>query len=228
MPDFRVMVDGGYPDFAPGSAGYKRMQTNIDLHGDRMIRYGTQYGVPPAYLLAIMCIESVPAGNANSCSPCSVCGTLCDKYPGPCCAYGLMQFTQGAAIECNVPGGAMALMGNPDLAVEMACCYILNRANKAPWKYGMDIVKISAAYNAGSWKCRQIPTGNWFGNVEDIINGVPSDYAEKAVRWTNTAIKLGFGVGAMPGGAGPSAATLAGLALLAGAGAALWYFTRRR
>jgi hypothetical protein len=213
MPDGRVMVDGGYPEFAPNDPYLKPMLTNIQLHGERIIRYGTQYGIHPAWLLAIMCIESVPAGNANSCSPCSVCPGTCAT--GPCCAYGLMQFTHETALAYKVPGGGPGLMGKPDLAVEMACRYILDKAFKAPHKYGMDIVKLSASYNAGSWVCRAGAT-NWFGNREDNVGGNPSNYAEKTVRWVNTAIKMGFGVGGMTGG--QTMNTVLGLALIAAAG----------
>lgn len=218
MQDGTVKVDGGFPDYPVGNAYYKILEKVIAQHGDRILKYSNKYGFPPAWTAAIMCIES--GGNDKACSPCSACPSI--PNCGPCCAYGLMQFIDSTARSYGVPGGGPGLMGQPDIALDAAVRFLMDQSKR----YGMDIVKLSGAYNAGSWKCRSVPT-NWFGNVEDNN----SAYAEKGVRWANTAIRtMKFGTGGVvPGGAstGISTASLAGIGLLAVGGYLLWQHFRR-
>ena len=226
LPNHQIEVTVGGQTFVPlytedsNKSGIARLQQAWTTYGDMITKASAGTGVSISYIMGILCAESL--GNINACAPCGLENDCHVQNCQQCCAFGIMQFTNQTALQyVKVPGAQ--LLGNPELSFKAAFLLLADMMRMdGPWRYGDNLPQLAAAYNAGCQYCKTGMT-NWFGNSENLPP--KGGYVQRVVTFNNTFIALGLDPGSS---AGPSAATLAGLALLAGAGVALWYFTRRR
>lgn len=184
LRDLRIEVNGQVPVYSLDSAQATKLRTMWGQYGAAVKAACKAHHVPAAWFMGIMLQES--AGNPRACSPCDPkwCPAL---YPNcqPCCAFGLMQFIDQSARQYGTTG--TALLGNAPLAIRVAAAYIADRIHGHPtrWKapYGLDLVKVSAAYNAGRPRCSGAGTFGLIGQ---------HDYSMSVARGANTALALGI------------------------------------
>jgi len=179
LGDGGVEVNGEFPFWAPGSVQEQKLLGAWNQYGSTISAVASEHGIPPAWIVAILVQES--GGNPRACSPCEICNpTICAEGAGyRCCAWGLMQFTDETARAYGASGPA--LMGNPELAIHLAGEFLVDKIAK----YGMDLVKLAASYNAGSPRCGK--SDSTFGLISN------HDYPFSVVKYANTALELGLG-----------------------------------
>jgi hypothetical protein len=216
----------GYATFIPiftedtndGRVFIPRMKKAWEKYGGMIQQAVAGTGFPLPFFMGILCAESL--GSENACGPCNEkdCPAL---YPNcmPCCAYGIMQITDGTARSYGGTSG-QSLMGNPELSFKVATNLFVSLVKK----YGLELPKIAGAYNSGSFPGKAgcvSGRSNMFGNSEN------SGYTQRVVTFANTFVALGLDAGASGGTGTWDSSTMAGLAMIAGSAAALWYFTRK-
>ncbi len=190
LDDLTIAVNGQVPAWQVGSKQEAKLLEMWDRYGSQVSASCRLHRVPVTYFLGIMAIES--QGDPNACSPCDP--RYCSFYPScqPCCAYGLMQFINQTA-RCYGAKNGQELLGNPGLAIELAARMLadliyghtVSGYTCASGPYGLDLVKIAASYNAGSPRCSGSGTFGLTGQ---------GDYSMNAVRYANTAARLGIPV----------------------------------
>lgn len=226
LPNYQTQVTYGGKTFIPiftedtgdGKVFIPRMKKAWEKYGPMIQRATEGSGFPVAWFMGILCAESL--GSENACGPCNEkdCPAL---YPNcmPCCAYGIMQITDPTARSYGGTSG-QSLMGNPELSFKVAT----NLLKSLTGTYGNNLPCIAGAYNSGCFPglsgCISTRT-NMFGNSEN------AGYTQRVVTFANTFVALGLDGGASSGTGTWDSSTMAGLAMIAGSAAALWYFTRK-
>jgi hypothetical protein len=173
----QVEVSGSIPVFTDPRRVVPLVEA-WEKFGSALERAASRSGVPVAWLVGIMMAES--KGNPRACSPCSICNpSICASGAGmQCCAFGLMQFISQTA---NVYGTTPTeIVNNPSKAVEVAGELIADLADR----FGPELPKIAAAYNAGGPRCSQ--AGTTFGWKTN------DDYPMVVVQYANTFVELGL------------------------------------
>ena len=95
-----------------------------------------------------------------------------------CCAFGLMQFIGQTARKYGTSPDE--IVNNPNKAIEVAG----NLLSDMRGRFGFDLPKLAAAYNAGGPRCsKEGTTFGWKTN---------DDYPMQVVRYSNTAFELGM------------------------------------
>jgi hypothetical protein len=216
LEDLTIAVSGDLPCWPAGGSQELEIKRVWENWGGAIRNAARRHDFPVSWLVGIMCVES--SGNPRACSPCMshCCGPYAERIGSSCCAYGLMQFTDQVARMYGSTGPE--LISDGELAIELGAHHLSDLAytgqapdgssfgGRAP--YGLDLVRIASSYNSGSARCTGEGTFGLSGE---------HDYAMHVVRYANTALQLGI-----PGWAGPSLATMAGLGLAIG-GLALAY-----
>jgi len=174
-----VVVNGSVPTFADGSAARNKLIEAWERFKQPVARASKFSGIPAPWLMGVMLQES--GGNTRACSPCSICSSsLCESGAGmQCCAFGLMQFIGPTARQYGTTPDE--IVSNPTKAIEVASELLRDSVDR----FGFDLPKISAAYNAGSPRCGG-KAGTTFGWVTN------NDYPMKVVQYSNTAFELGM------------------------------------
>lgn len=187
LPSGAVEVGGRLPTFAEGSAGRIELLEAWDTYQSPVSRASRLTGVPVAWIMGVMLAES--GGNPRACSPCSICRSeLCASGAGMrCCAFGLMQFIAPVAFDYGT--NPTEIVEDPYVAIEVGAELLADLIDR----FGFDLPKIAAAYNAGSPRCSK--SGTTFGWR---TNG---DYPMVVVRYANTALELGLSKNAGAAGA---------------------------
>lgn len=176
LPDGRVQVGEDFPSYGLDSAQAKRIAQLWADWGYNITLACQTYGVPISWIVGIMGQES--GGNPQACSACdsSIC-SLAPNCGGPCCAYGLMQFTAQLARSYGV-SDPTELQRDPAMAIDLAVRHIGKLFKTTP-----DLIKIASMYNRGHHDCTDYGS---FGN------GAKSqgDYGMIVVKYTNLFVNL--------------------------------------
>lgn len=126
----------------------------VDQWHEPVERAAAQFGVPAAWIAAIMAIES--GGKAGQCRK---------KADGTCSSsegVGLMAIMAATAtIMAGRPVSSQELLTNNELNIELGSKYLKYHLDQ----YGGDPVKASVGYNAGKVRCGQ---GTVFGPSDEL------------------------------------------------------------
>lgn len=177
LPNGQVEVNGSIPVFTDP----RRVDPLLvawDKYGSALASSASRNGLPTSWLVGIMMAES--KGNSRACSPCSICRSeLCASGAGmQCCAFGLMQFIEKTA---NVYGTTPTeMVEKPSVAIDVAGELVADLADR----FGPELPKIAAAYNAGGPRCSQ--PGTTFGWKTN------DDYPMVVTQYANTFVELGL------------------------------------
>jgi hypothetical protein len=184
LPDGRIQVGEEFPSYGLDSAQAKKISQLWADWGWHITKACQTYDVPVSWIVGIMGQES--GGNPQACSPCvqPSCG-FAPNCGGPCCAYGLMQFISRLAASYGV-SDPTELQRDPALAIDLGVRHIgkmFHASPASPAAPGPDLIKIAAAYNAGSHKCRDYGS---FGNGSQT----QGDYVMIVVKYANLFVSL--------------------------------------
>jgi len=196
--DFGISVNGELISFAPDSKQAEIVRNAWGQWGGLLASACKKYQFPITWALGIMCQES--GGKQNACSPCDP--KICSFAPncgGDCCAYGLMQMIKSTAAKYGVTDPEQ-LRREPAVSIDTG----VRMLKDLSIAYGMDLVKIAAAYNAGTHKCRSYGI---FGNAAQS----QGDYSGLVVKFANTALVVGIGTASTAMGMGSSVKSLAAI-----------------
>jgi hypothetical protein len=120
------------------------------------------------------------------------------------CCYGLMGLLPATAgSQAGRPVGAAELLSDPELNLDLGTKLL----GSLMQKYGGNVLKVTAAYNAGSPRCTGKCLNRW-GLRADCANGAAVDYQTRVIKFSNAALAAG-------GWQSPARSGLGGL-LLAG------------
>lgn len=168
LPDGSVEIEGeGVP--------VKALPKDVAQWKATVAQAAAKHGVPPQFVTGVMATES--GGNPVAHS---------------FCCYGLMGLLPSTASDQAGRTVAVSeLVGNPALNVDLGA-KLLGSLFK---KYGGNVVRIAAAYNAGSPKCGSGKCGapNRWNLVADCVQGKAVDYSGRVIGFTNAAVKAGVG-----------------------------------
>ena len=163
-PDGLIEVEGaGVPVFEPGSVEFGQMAASWENWSGLILDAASRYGLPPAWILAIMTEETGlwsddPADQASKVS-----------YAG---ARGLMQVMPSTARMLGFDADAMF---DPATNIDAGSKLLAELATRR----GGELPEMAAAYNSGS-VCS--PGKNrWNLAMAD-------DYAGNVIRWNNSAV----------------------------------------
>jgi hypothetical protein len=211
--DLTITVNGQIPAWGVGSKQEAKLVQTWERWGGLISASCRANRVPGTWFAAIMSVES--QGDPSACSPCQP--STCSFYPHcqPCCAFGLLQMIDMTA-RCYGAAKGSDLLGNPELSIElgarMLAELIYGPRKCASGPYGLDLVRIAAAYNGGSAKCTGSGTFGLIGQ---------GDYSMNAVRYANTAARIGIPVWPSAFGGVSAKMVAGGMIALAGIAAAM-------
>ena len=189
--DGSIDIDGELIAWTAGSGSSNRLAANWERYGATFLDAAKLTGLPVAWLVGLMTIES--GGDPNACSPCvkELNGKqFCSFAPtcgGDCCAYGLMQFTDSTARQ--VSGGQVTgpmLLGKPDLAIALAAKFFAKLVEQSE---GDPVVAAKRYNGCGGCKGGRAPCSG-----EGMLGiGGQNDYAVAFIRAANTFLALNLG-----------------------------------
>lgn len=161
LPDGLIEVEGeGVPAFEPGSARFEQMVATWENWRGLILDAAADNGLPPQWILAIMCQETGPWSN----DPARQASIV-----APDGGVGLMQITDPSL-------GDPHAMLDPATNVAVGAAF-LGRLDEL--RNG-EFPEIAASYNAGGVYCGS--TGNrWAMRMT-------GDYVGNVIRWNNTAL----------------------------------------
>jgi len=161
QPDGTVAVDGqGVPVFDQGSLRYRQMEQTWANWGPLILDAASAHGIPPAWILAIMCQETgLWSGDpAEQAAKVSSDGGV-----------GLMQITDKSL---GNPQDMLDPATNIDVGARLLAKLARARNGQLP--------EVAANYNAGGVRCGS--TSNPWGMV------MSGDYVGNVIRWNNSAV----------------------------------------
>jgi hypothetical protein len=161
LPDGRVEIEGE-------GATTGSWTTAVDQWRELVMKHAAAFGIPPAWIAAIMSIEST--GKPGQCK----------RLPGGACntgeGIGLMAImTATATSMAGRPVSAEDLLNDNDLNIELGTKYLKYQLDR----YGGDPVKASVGYNAGGVRCGQ---GTVFGTRDESCPRTDWNVVEGCVR----------------------------------------------
>ena len=214
-----IEVQGaGFPSYDPDSPMGKRILGFWNQYQPILTKYANQFGLPLAWVVGIIAIES--GGDEWACSPCqkydSKGNVLCSFAPNcgggvakdgktySCCAYGLMQVIDYNARTHGMQHGAQ-LLGNPDDSIRIGTTIFVDALKGGAQG---DPLVAARMYN-GCATCGggRAPCGG--GGMFGI--GGQGNYAEKFAKASNTFHALGLKASTS---SGVRVSTIAGLGML--------------
>jgi len=216
---WRLLSDGKIEIEGEGSPA-SRWPTAVDQWKQSVVHHSSTYNIPPAWVAAIMSIES--GGNKDACRRTASGG--CSTREG----VGLMALMPGTALSmAGRPVSQDELKSNPDLSVALGTKYFKMGLDA----HGGDPVKASVQYNAGRVVCghgrtwvpdgnmprEDCPTTDW-NVVEGCVTSARSygsrcapstlepgkyvctiDRPREFIMALNAAVNAGWGIGTDPG-----------------------------
>lgn len=231
--DGAIEVKGqGFPQYDEGSTVEESIRSFWNTYGQLFAKHAASLGLPVAWVVGIVAVES--GGDEWACSPCappwcglSNCGggVASDGKHYVCCAYGLMQVIDSNARYYGMNNGA-ELLGNPDDSIRIGCEIYKKNVDRSEGDPLMGV----RYYNG----CRSVCKG---GRVT-VCNpkcmfgiGGQNNYAEKFAKTVNTFLDMDIGhqppTYVPPYDESKSSITPA-VAIGAGAFALGWYLFRSR
>jgi soluble lytic murein transglycosylase-like protein len=160
-PDGLIDIEGEGPvAFEPGSARFRQMEQTWANWKGLILDGARDNGIPPQWILAIMCQETGPWSD----DPHEQASIV--SFDG---GVGLMQITDKSL-------GDPHAMLDPATNVAVGSAFLGRLADKL----GGEFPEIAASYNAGSVRCGA--AGNPWGMV------MTGDYVGNVIRWNNTAV----------------------------------------
>jgi hypothetical protein len=159
--DGLIAVEGqGTPAFEPGTLRFKQMEQTWANWGNLILDAAGEHGVPPQWVLAVMCQETgLWSGNATE-------QASKVSYDG---GVGLMQITDKS-------------LGNPQDMLDPATNVSVGARllGKLSRTRNGQLPEVAANYNAGGVRCGA--SGNPWGMV------MTGDYVGNVIRWNNAAV----------------------------------------
>lgn len=170
LPDGTIEVEGeGVP--------VRALPKDVAQWSAQIASSAKKHGVPPQLVAGIMSAESGGQPKVHS-----------------FCCYGLMGLLPATAnTQAGRTVAVSELVDDPALNIDLGT-KLLGSLFK---KYGGNVVRIAAAYNAGSPKCGAGKCGapNRWNLVADCVSGKAVDYSGRVVGYLNGAVKAGVGAG---------------------------------
>jgi soluble lytic murein transglycosylase-like protein len=161
LPDGLVLVEGeGTPSFDPGTARFEQLRQTWVNWAPLILDGASANGIPPQWILAIMCQETGPWSDDPHRQATIV------SFDG---GVGLMQITDKSL-------GNPQDMLDPQTNVAVGSAFLGRLARE----HDGQLPEIAASYNAGSVRCGS--TSNPWGMV------MTGDYVGNVIRWNNTAV----------------------------------------
>ncbi len=171
LPDGSIEIEGeGVP--------VKALPKDVAQWSAQIAKAAAKHGVPPQLVAGIMATESGGQQRVHS-----------------WCCYGLMGLLPKTASEqAGRTVSPTELVEGPALNIDLG-----TKLLETLWKkYGGNVVKIAASYNAGGPYCspaKGCSTVNRWGLRADCVNGKAVDYSGRVIGFSNAAVKAGVGSG---------------------------------
>lgn len=186
--------DRGFPHWDPLSKSGLLIAAFWDKYQDLLIKHAQAIGVPIAWAVGIIAIES--GGDPWACSPCDAAkgcslapgcggGVASDGKTYSCCAYGMMQIIDSAARDYGMKNGA-ELLGNPDDSIRIGLAIFRQKLNGGAQG---DPIVAARMYNG----CKGCGGGYASCNGGGMFGvGGQGNYAEKFAMAANTFLAAGL------------------------------------